>query len=63
MIGPYVTIGPKSVIHESIISNSIIGDDAHIQSAVVTASLIGNRCKVKGRHHKINIGASGELEL
>jgi glucose-1-phosphate thymidylyltransferase len=63
VIGPYVSIGPKSLIKESIISNTICGDDAIIEYAVVTDSLIGSRCRLRGKQKKVNIGASSEIEL
>jgi len=63
VVGPYVVIGSKTVVTKSVISDSIIADHATIEGAVLSASLIGARCKVRTSHHKINLGASGELEL
>jgi glucose-1-phosphate thymidylyltransferase len=63
VVGPYVTIGSKTKIHNCIVTNTICGEDSILTNGVVTASLIGNRCRVNGRSDSINIGASSEIEI
>ncbi|MCK4858426.1 MAG: NTP transferase domain-containing protein [candidate division Zixibacteria bacterium] len=48
IIGPYVSLGPETVVRNSIISDSIIFAGAHIDSAVVAGSLIGRDVIVRG---------------
>lgn len=63
VVGPYAVIGGKAVIRHSIVSDSIIGDSAHIEGVVISQSLIGSRCRVNRSHHRINLGASSEIEI
>jgi len=63
VIGPYAVIGSDTHIKNSVVSDSIIGEHSVIEGAVLTESLIGNRCKVRANHHKINLGASSELDI
>ncbi|NLX36802.1 MAG: NTP transferase domain-containing protein [Chloroflexi bacterium] len=48
IIGPNVTIARGAVVTDSIVSDSIIDEDAHIRGAIVTGSLVGQRAVVEG---------------
>lgn len=63
VIGPHVAVGAKSQVRESRVSDSIIGDTVIVEGVTLSASLIGNRCRVKGKSRQLNIGASSEIEL
>lgn len=56
IIGPYVSIGKGSKIHNSIVKNTIIRDNVTVQDAVVDDSIIGNHCVVKGEAQRLNLG-------
>ncbi|MGC9331831.1 MAG: sugar phosphate nucleotidyltransferase [Bacteroidales bacterium] len=56
VVGPYVSIGENSQIHNSNIENSIIRDDAIIENTVLTNSLIGNHTIIKNHADDLNIG-------
>lgn len=63
IIGPNVSIGAGAVVNHSVVENSIFGDNIHIESSVIKDSIVGNRARVRMSEHKINIGASSEIEL
>lgn len=63
VIGPYATIGDNCVITDSVIKNSIINKSSKVERIVLADSIIGADARVKGSHHKMNVGDSLELEL
>ncbi|MCO5232305.1 MAG: hypothetical protein LC105_10215 [Chitinophagales bacterium] len=56
VIGPYVSIGDDSTILNSVISNTIIQKNNHIQGVIVTNSMIGNSVEYIGRVKDLSIG-------
>jgi glucose-1-phosphate thymidylyltransferase len=50
-------------VENSIVRNSIISEDAIVQSALLEESIIGSNATVKGGYKRINIGDSSELEF
>jgi glucose-1-phosphate thymidylyltransferase len=63
VIGPYTTISEGCEISESIIRNSILGDNAKVERALLEDSIIGNAAFVKGNYKRLNTGDSSELEF
>jgi glucose-1-phosphate thymidylyltransferase len=63
VIGPYTTISDGAIITESIIRNSIIGDDSKVYKALLENSIIGNHASISGLSIKINAGDSTDIEL
>ncbi len=55
VIGPYVSLGNNSVIEESIIINSVIGEETHIKDATMSNSMIGNYVEYKGHKSELSI--------
>lgn len=49
VIGPYVSIGPNCHIDSAVISESIIEEGTRIQRAALTRSFIGRSCVVEGQ--------------
>lgn len=62
VIGPYATIADGAVVVDSIVKNSIISEQARVESALLEDSIIGSNAVVKGGFKRINIGDSSELE-
>ena len=56
VIGPHVTIAAGCRVTNSIIRESIIDDDAHIEDTMLSQSLIGKSAHVRGRFRVINVG-------
>ncbi len=63
IIGPYATIAEGAVVRNSVITDSIVGSHAVVEAAMLRESIIGNDAIVRGTFHRINAGASSELEL
>lgn len=59
-IGPNVSIGKDAIIIDSELSDSIIQQEAKLESACLSNSIIGKKAQVKGGRHdhslKLNIG-------
>jgi glucose-1-phosphate thymidylyltransferase len=62
VIGPFATISPGVKISESIIKNSIIGDDSRVEKALLEDTIIGNNVIVSGVYRKLNAGDSTEID-
>ncbi len=63
VIGPYVTVADGAVIHRSIIKDSIIGQDAHIEEVLLSSSLIGDNARVRGSYDQLNVGDSSQVDF
>lgn len=63
IIGPNVTLGENISVNYSIIRNSIIGNDAHIDDVVLHDSVIGSDTFIKGLSQSLNIGDNTEIDL
>lgn len=61
VIGPFVSIAPGAVIKDSIVSNSIIDDNARLNSVNIKDSTIGQDSVMNGGFKKINLGASSQM--
>jgi glucose-1-phosphate thymidylyltransferase len=63
IIGPYATISDGCHITGSIIRDSIIDEDAHIENATLEQSLIGKGALVKSKYRKLNVGDSSSVDF
>ena len=63
IIGPHATIARGAVVSDSIVSDSIVGEQATIEGSVLTASIIGNDAQVHGKSSHLNIGAHSEIQI
>lgn len=63
IIGPYATISKGSKISDSIIKDSIIGENSEIKASLLEGSIIGNNTLIKGSYKKLNTGDSTEIEI
>ncbi len=63
IIGPYVSIGDNAVIKYSILKDSIIGPNSHLENAILHHSLIGNDASFQGVQQSLNIGDSTEINF
>ncbi|MBR9676069.1 NTP transferase domain-containing protein [Candidatus Woesearchaeota archaeon] len=58
VIGPHVSIAKNSTVENSIIKNSIIGEESRIQNAQLTNSLIGDCAEVIEKEKSLNIASN-----
>jgi glucose-1-phosphate thymidylyltransferase len=63
VIGPYATIADRVIVEESIVRNSIVGEEARVQKALLEGSIVGNNATVRGNYKRINIGDSSEIDF
>ncbi len=63
IIGPNVSIGEHTIINHSIITNSIIGAYAHLETAILHQSIVGSDAFLKGLSQSLNIGDSTEIDF
>jgi glucose-1-phosphate thymidylyltransferase len=56
VIGPHVSVGEKTKISNSLISNSIIQSNSSIQNRIIQNSMIGNFVSLKGKTEDLSIG-------
>ncbi len=63
VIGPYATISDGCYISGSIIRDSIIDEDAHIEGTTLDQSLIGKGALVKSSYRKLNVGDSSSVDF
>lgn len=61
IIGPYVSIAEGVVIKDSIIGNTIIDNNARLNSVNIKDSTVGQDSVMNGGFKKINLGASSQM--
>ena len=63
VIGPYATIAAGVQVADSIIRNSIVGEEARVHRALLENSIVGSNAYVVGSFKRINIGDSSEIDF
>lgn len=63
IIGPYVSLGAGCVVEKSIISDSILEDEAEAHGVILEDSLVGRRAVLKRRAGIINAGDNTAVTL
>lgn len=63
IIGPYATVARGAVVADSVIRNSIVGEEAHVSDTLLESSIIGSNAIVRGSFRRINIGDSSEIDF
>jgi glucose-1-phosphate thymidylyltransferase len=63
ILGPYVSVAEGCLITDSIVSDSIINENARVEGMVLKGSLIGSNAVVKGKPSHLNVGDSSEVNL
>ncbi|MBC7747032.1 MAG: nucleotidyltransferase, partial [Methylotenera sp.] len=56
IVGPHVSIGKGSKISNSVISKSIIQENATVKNAVITNSMLGNNATYEGHARDLSVG-------
>lgn len=63
IVGPNVTVGENSKIHDAMIRDSIIGAFSEIENVMLHRSVVGSDAKIVGRSKSLNIGDDTEIDL
>ena len=61
VIGPYASVGAGARVHQSVVRNSIIGEQAVVESMVLEDSLIGFQAVVTGHPSHLNVGDLSQI--
>ena len=62
IIGPNVAIGDRTIIKNTILSDSIIGSYSELRSAVMHDCIVGSDASFRGLNHSLNIGDNTEID-
>ena len=63
IVGPYVSVADGGRVRRSVARNSIISENACVESSLLDASLIGENAYVRGRSQRLNVGDSSRIEF
>jgi glucose-1-phosphate thymidylyltransferase len=63
IVGPYASIGDGVSIDSSIISDSIVNENASILNMNLSGSLVGPSATVIGRKDQLNVGENSEIKF
>ena len=63
IVGPYASIGDGVRIDSSIITDSIVNENAHINDMNLSGSLVGPSAVVVGRKDQLNVGENSEIRF
>jgi glucose-1-phosphate thymidylyltransferase len=61
VIGPYVTLGEKTIVENSMLQDCIVNEGSSLYSVALKKSLIGSNASVHGALRSLNIGDSSEI--
>lgn len=62
VVGPYVTVAGGASIEQAIVRDSVVDQQAHITSAMLSHSLVGQSAMVRGSYQRFNVGDSSEID-
>jgi glucose-1-phosphate thymidylyltransferase len=57
-----VAVGDKTIIKNTILSDSIIGSYSELSSAVMHDCIVGSDASFRGMNHSLNIGDNTEID-
>ena len=63
IIGPYVSIAERCVIHSSVVRDSVIAEGAAVTDALLESCLIGANAVIRGGFKKLDVGDSSEISF
>ncbi|CQR49971.1 sugar phosphate nucleotidyltransferase [Haloferax massiliensis] len=61
VIGPYVSIDNGATIEQSIVANSIVGQNAVLQGVNISESIVGSNTDVHGEANNLNVGDNSSI--
>ncbi len=63
VIGPWVSIAGGAVVRNCVVSDTIINENASVESLLLKRSLVGERAVLRGRFRRVNVGDSSEVDF
>lgn len=61
VVGPFVSVSNGASVIHTVVTNSIIGEDAIVRCCCLDASVIGPGASVTGHAHRLNTGAQSSI--
>ncbi len=61
VVGPYVSVGPRAEIVDSVLSDAVVGEGARIEGEVLRRSIIGNEAVIESPPRSFNISDHSAL--
>jgi glucose-1-phosphate thymidylyltransferase len=61
VIGPHASVGAGARVRQSVIRNSIVGEEAVVENIVLEDSIIGFQAAVKGRPSNLSVGDLSQI--
>ena len=62
LVGPYVSLAAGSKVRTAIVQDSIINEGSHIEETMLSWSLVGEDALVRGAFERLNVGDSSEID-
>ena len=63
VIGPFASIGANVTVAHSIVTDAIVDENAQIETAMLTASIVGRGALVRGEFLRMNVGDNSDIVL
>lgn len=63
IVGPHVSLDAGGEVRGSIVRDSILGKDCHIQDATLSGSIVGHDATVVGGYSTLNVGDSSYINM
>jgi len=63
VIGPFASIGAGVCVSNSIVTDAIVDAGANIETAMLTASIVGRSALVRGEFLRVNVGDTSDIVL
>ncbi|MDQ4045076.1 MAG: sugar phosphate nucleotidyltransferase [Chloroflexota bacterium] len=63
VVGPYASIHAGVTIHNSVVADAIVQENAVIENAVVDHSVIGEKAEIRGTANRLDIGDNAKVTL
>ena len=61
VLGPHVSVGAGAVVRDAVVRDAIVDAGATVEGALIEHSLIGPGTRLRGRSHRVNLGADSTL--
>ncbi len=62
VIGPHVSIGPRTQVRQAVVRNSILNEGAKVRDILLDSSVVGENAVVRGTYQRLNVGDSSEVD-
>jgi glucose-1-phosphate thymidylyltransferase len=61
ILGPYVSVAAGARLHNAVVRDSIINENATVENILIEGSVVGENALVRGGFRRVNVGDSSEV--